>query len=42
MRIVSDDDNNMYNTLIEDRRAVKQKENKKSKDKNKNDKLSKK
>ena len=43
MRVVADDDNNMYNALIDDRRAVKQKENKKSNEsKNKNDKLSKK
>lgn len=42
MRVVSDDDNNMYNALIDDRHAVKQKESKKSKEvSKKNDRLSK-
>lgn len=43
MRVVADDDNIMYNALIDDRHAIKQKENKRSKEpNNKNDKLSKK
>jgi len=43
MRVVADDDNNMYNALINDRNELKEKENKKSiESKNKKDKMSKK